>query len=87
MLLYVAKPTYVKTYIRHRREERAWRVENSWGDDFGFDGYLVIDADWFRLYGGDVVVERRFVPEEVQHLWDEAPTTEVSYWDNLLAIG
>ena len=66
---------------------RAWRVENSWGDDFGFDGYLVIDADWFRLYGGDVVVERRFVPEEVQHLWDEAPTTEVSYWDNLLAIG
>ena len=47
----------------------------------------MIDADWFRLYGGDVVVERRFVPEEVQHLWDEAPTTEVSYWDNLLAIG
>ena len=61
----------------------AWRVENSWGKEACKDGYLVMSAEWFRLYGGDVVVERRFVPAEVLELWDSAPLEMTEPWGGL----
>ena len=62
---------------------RAWRVENSWGKDQGNDGYLVMGADWFHLYGGEVDVRREFVPAGVLELWDDAPAEDVAPWSNL----
>lgn len=59
----------------------AWRIENSWGKEACKDGYLVASADWFRTYGGEVVVRREFVPGDVLAQWDEAPTTDVAPWD------
>ena len=58
----------------------AWRVENSWGKDACKDGYLVMSGDWYRLYGGDVVVERRFVDEATLKLWDEVPLEYTEPW-------
>lgn len=58
----------------------AWRIENSWGEDACKDGYLVASADWYRTYGGEVVVRREFVPEDVLDLWDNAPVEEVDPW-------
>ncbi|MDD3486522.1 MAG: C1 family peptidase, partial [Atopobiaceae bacterium] len=66
----------------------AWRVENSWGKDSCKDGYLVMAADWYRLYGGGVVVERRFVPDDVLEAWDKAPLELQDPWSVLaLAMG
>lgn len=64
---------------------RAWRVENSWGKESCKDGYLIMSADWNRLYGGDVVVERRFVPEDTLKLWDEVPLEYTEPWGVLAA--
>lgn len=58
----------------------AWRVENSWGKDSCKDGYLLMSGDWHRLYGGDVVVERRFVDEATLKLWDTAPLEMTEPW-------
>lgn len=49
---------------------KAWRVENSWGTDRGKDGFLIMSADWFRLYGGEVDVLREFVDETLVKIWD-----------------
>ena len=64
-------------------QPKAWRIENSWGKDQGKDGYLVMSADWFRLYGGEVDVRREFVPADVLKLWDEAPVEDVAPWSNI----
>lgn len=58
----------------------AWRIENSWGEDACKDGYLVASAEWYRTYGGEVVVRREFVPTELLDLWDNAPVEEVDPW-------
>lgn len=61
----------------------AWRVENSWGEKACKAGYLIVDADWFRLFGGEVVVKREFVPAEVRKLWDEAEVRDVAPWSGI----
>ena len=61
----------------------AWRIENSWGEDACKKGYLVASAEWFRTYGGEVVVRREFVPAEVLDLWDNAPVEEVDPWTTI----
>ena len=58
----------------------AWRVENSWGKDACKDGYLIVSADWFHLYGGEVVCRREFVPADVLALSDEGVAVDVEPW-------
>ncbi|XP_044763094.1 bleomycin hydrolase [Coccinella septempunctata] len=41
------------------------RVENSWGDDKGEKGYLLMTSDWFMEYNFEVVVDKKHVPPEV----------------------
>lgn len=65
-------------------EPVAWRVENSWGAEQCKNGYLIISRDWWRAYGGDVVVERRFVPDEVLELRDSLPVEHVDPWDGFI---
>lgn len=61
----------------------AWRVENSWGKENCKDGYLVISADWFHLYGGEVCVRREFVPAEVLAMWDTLPAEDIMPWSGM----
>lgn len=61
----------------------AWRVENSWGKDACKDGYLIMSADWYRLYGGEVVVRREFVDAETLELWDSLPTEMRDPWTGI----
>ena len=63
---------------------KAWRVENSWGKDAGKDGYLIMSADWFRLYGGEVDAHRSYVSDELLELWDdESRDVEVEPWSGM----
>ncbi|OFK24883.1 aminopeptidase C [Olsenella sp. HMSC062G07] len=62
----------------------AWRVENSWGKDAGKDGYLVMDAAWFHLYGGEVDVTRDLIDDELLGIWDdESRDVEVEPWSGM----
>ncbi|XP_022213966.1 bleomycin hydrolase isoform X2 [Drosophila obscura] len=56
------------------------RVENSWGEDRGEKGYLVMCADWFREFGFEVVVDKKYVPEDVLRVFDMDPIV-LPAWD------
>ena len=46
-----------------------WKVENSWGASWGQKGCLIMTAPWFREYMFRLVVDKKYVP---QQLLDEA---------------
>lgn len=50
-----------------------WKVENSWGADSGQKGYLIMTADWFREYMFRLVVNKKYVPENILKAYDTKP--------------
>lgn len=61
---------------------RKWKVENSWGADYGYKGHLIMTDEWFDEYMFRLVVERRFVPEATLKLLEQQPTV-LPAWDPL----
>ena len=62
---------------------KQWRIENSWGKDSGKDGFLIMSAEWFHLYGGEADVRRQYVPEDLLKIWDEGKDVQIDFWENL----
>ena len=55
-----------------------WKVENSWGDTG--KGNIIMTDDWFNEYMFRLVVEKKYVPEDVLKLLKEKPI-QLPAWD------
>lgn len=56
------------------------RVENSWGDDKGNRGYIIMTADWFREFGYEIVVDKKFLQPSVLEVFQQEPIL-LPAWD------
>ncbi|KAJ8978771.1 hypothetical protein NQ317_015495 [Molorchus minor] len=56
------------------------RVENSWGEDRGEKGYLIMTSDWFKEFTFEVVVDKKYVPQEVLDVFNQEPIV-LPAWD------
>ena len=56
-----------------------WLVENSWGDT-GYKGHIIMTDDWFNEYMFRLVVERKYVPEDVLKMLEQTPV-QLPAWD------
>lgn len=57
-----------------------WMVENSWGPSYGFKGNLIMTDEWFDEYMFRLVVESRFIPEDLQGLLNQE-AIKLPAWD------
>ena len=51
-----------------------WKVENSWGSDWGQKGCLIMSASWFREYMFRLVVDKQYVSEKLLKDYEQKPT-------------
>ena len=57
-----------------------WKVENSWGTDFGHEGFFTMDDSWFDEYVYQVVVNKKYLTPEELVAYESDPI-ELEPWD------
>ena len=50
-----------------------WKVENSWGSDWGQQGCLIMTAEWFREYMFRLVVDKQYVSAKLLSDFEQKP--------------
>lgn len=50
-----------------------WKVENSWGPNNGAQGCLIMSNRWFNEYMLRLVVDKKYVPENLQKEFEQKP--------------
>ncbi|KGO31796.1 hypothetical protein Q757_05000 [Oenococcus alcoholitolerans] len=62
-----------------------WKVENSWGDKAGKKGYFIMSDDWMSLYAYQVVVNKKYLSEDLQKAQTQVPKV-LDPWDPMGAL-
>lgn len=62
-----------------------WRVENSWGKDKGNDGYWTLYDSWFDNHVYNVIVLKKYVPEEILEIYKQDPVI-LPPWDPMYSL-
>lgn len=55
-------------------------MENSWGEERGEKGYLIMSADWFKEFVFEIVVDKAIVPQDVMEVFEQTPIV-LPAWD------
>ena len=61
-------------------KSKKWRVENSWGDKHGKDGYCLMTDKWFDEYNFQVCIPIDILDKKIKDVLDQSPT-ELPPWD------
>ena len=61
-----------------------WMVENSWGSNYGHQGFLIMTNDWFNEYMFRVVLEEKYIPADIRAMLDQKPIM-LPAWDPMFA--
>ena len=59
------------------KEVKFWKIENSWGEDDGKDGYFSMTDEWFRENTFELIIDKKFLTKKVIEAFDK----EKIYYD------
>ena len=58
-----------------------WKVENSWGKDWGRDGFATLADTWFDEYVYQVVVDKRYLTDAQREAYETLEPIVLAPWD------
>lgn len=59
---------------------RRWRVENSWGDKGGKEGFFAMNDSWFDEHMFEIAARRKYLPAKLREALDRKPIV-LPPWD------
>lgn len=59
---------------------KRWKIENSWGNKGGKDGYYICSDTWFDRFVYQAVINKKHLSKEQLALWDQRPIV-LKPWD------
>ncbi|XP_018326653.1 bleomycin hydrolase [Agrilus planipennis] len=71
---------FTAVYEDNNGDVKKFRVENSWGEDRGDKGYLIMTDDWFKEFVFEVVIDKKFVPQSILDVFKQEPIV-LPAWD------
>lgn len=72
--------TLIAVDLDENNSPRKWMVENSWGSDTGYKGNLIMTDQWFNEYMFRLVVEKKYVPQDIMDMLKQKPQM-LPAWD------
>ena len=57
-----------------------WKVENSWSDKSGQDGYYLMTDEWFDEFNYQVVINKKYLTDEQRKAFEQEPIV-LKPWD------
>ena len=76
--------TLVGVDLDEKGMPKKWLIENSWGATSGYKGFLIMTDDWFDEYMFRLVVEKKYVPQNILDILRQKPTM-LPAWDPMFA--
>jgi bleomycin hydrolase len=59
---------------------KRWKIENSWGNKGGKDGYYICSDTWFDRFVYQAVINKKHLSKEQLALWEKKPIV-LKPWD------
>lgn len=57
-----------------------WKVQNSWGEEVGNEGFFVMDDTWFEEFNYEVVINKKYLSKELLEDYKRKPIV-LNPWD------
>ena len=68
-----------------KNKPQKWRVENSWGNKNGDQGYYLMTDNWFDEYNYEVVIDKKYLSNKILNIFNLEPK-KLKPWDPMGAL-
>ncbi len=66
--------------IDDQDQAERWKVQNSWGEKVGEDGFFIMSNDWFKEFNYEVVINKKYLSEADLNSYQKDPVV-LKPWD------